>query len=93
MGVHELRSQAARTDSGVILQSVDRETMQVRYGGRVMDVQVERGIESYAFYFPPSPLWDDGLPIGDEELDVIKQAIVEVQGFWGFRVDFLLLEV
>ena len=59
MSVHELRSQAARTDTGVVLSTVDRDTMRVEYAGHVMHVPVERGTEGYGFYLPAIPTWDD----------------------------------
>ncbi|MFC7530401.1 hypothetical protein [Actinoplanes sp. GCM10030250] len=93
MGVENIRSQAARTDNGVVLRNVDRETMRVEYGGRVMDVQVERGVERSGIYLPPSPTWNDGEVVEEETLVLIKGAIVEIQEYWGFAADFLVLEV
>ena len=93
MSVHELRSQAARTDTGVMLQTVDRDTMRVDYAGHVMHVPVERGLEGYGFYFPPVPTWDDEEPVSVPDLSVVKAAIVEIQQHWGFGADFHVLEV
>ncbi|WP_433827589.1 hypothetical protein ACQP2E_37015 [Actinoplanes sp. CA-015351] len=93
MAVHELRSQAARTDSGVVLGTVDRETMRVEYLGHVMHLPVDRGLHSYGFYLPPSPVWDDSVAVSEQELAVVKNAIVEIQRFWGFAVDFHVLGV
>ncbi|MEV6306285.1 hypothetical protein AB0M02_43225 [Actinoplanes sp. NPDC051861] len=92
MGVQDLDSQAARTDTGVLLQSLDRETMRLEFAGHTMNLPVERGLLSYGFYLPLSPQWSDGAPISPNDLTVIKQAIVEIQKHWGFHVDFLVLE-
>jgi hypothetical protein len=93
VAVTEIRSQAARTDTGVLLRTVDRETMLVEFGGRVMHVPVDRGVESYGFYLPAVPTWDDSDEVSAEDLAVVKAAIVEIQRHWGFGVDFLVLEV
>ncbi|WP_229067766.1 hypothetical protein [Actinoplanes sp. DH11] len=93
MAVHDIRSQAARTDTGVLLRTVDRETMRVEYEGHVMHVPVDRGLHAYGFYLPPSPTWDDSSSISAGDLTVVKAAIVEIQRHWGFGVDFHVLEV
>ncbi|MEU8237313.1 hypothetical protein AB0C07_03605 [Actinoplanes missouriensis] len=93
MAVHEIRSQAARTDSGVLLRTVDRETMRVEFRGRVMHVPVDRGLGSYGFYLPVAPTWDDETAVSSEDLELVKAAIVEIQRHWGFGVDFHVLEV
>jgi len=88
MGVRELRSQEAQHDSGVILRSVDRETMQVEYQGRTLDLDVDRAPGDYAFYLPAAPTWDDGSPIPADTIDLIKNAITEIERFWGANVEF-----
>lgn len=93
MAVHEIRSQVARTDSGVLLRTVDRDTMLVEYHGHAMHLPVERGLISYGFYLPAAPTWDDASPVSPSDLDLVKAAIVEIQRHWGFGVDFLALEV
>ncbi|GLY05233.1 MULTISPECIES: hypothetical protein [Actinoplanes] len=93
MGVHDIRSQAARTDTGVTLRSVDRETMRVEYAGHGMTLPVDRGMESCGFYLTATPHWDDGSAVPSEDLAVVKEAIVEIQRHWGFRADFLTLEI
>ncbi|MBB2945700.1 hypothetical protein FB565_005458 [Actinoplanes lutulentus] len=93
MAVHEVRSQAARTDSGVLLLGVDRETMRVEFAGHVLHVAVDRGLSSYGFYLPAEPVWDDSVALSAQELAVVKDAIVEIQRFWGFAVDFHVLGV
>ncbi|BBH65120.1 hypothetical protein ACTI_18050 [Actinoplanes sp. OR16] len=93
MAVHDIRSQVARTDSGVVLKSVDRETMLVSFRGHSMHLPVDRGMVSYGFYLSPAPTWDDDSAVSAPDLAVVKQAIVEIQRHWGFGVDFHVLEV
>ncbi|MEU4691746.1 hypothetical protein [Actinoplanes sp. NPDC023714] len=93
MAVHEIRSQAARTDSGVLLRTVDRETMLVEFRGHAMHLPVDRGLHSYGFYLPPAPMWDDESAVSAGDLVVVKEAIVEIQRHWGFGVDFHVLKV
>ena len=93
MAVHDIRSQVARTDSGVVLKTVDRETMLVEFGGHAMHLPVDRGLVSYGFYLTAVPVWDDSLPVSTGDLTVVKAAIVEIQRHWGFGVDFHVLEV
>jgi hypothetical protein len=88
MGVRELRSQEAQHDSGVILRSVDRDTMQVDYQGRRLNLPVDRAPGDYAFYLPTDPRWDDGSPIPAETIDLIKNAITEIEHHWGSTVEF-----
>ena len=90
MGVQELGSQSARTDTGVTLAGVDRETLRASYRGRRMLLAVEDG-RSYGVYLPRVPTWDDGDPVGPEDLAVIKDAVVEVLRFWGFGTEFITL--
>ncbi|GIE34198.1 hypothetical protein Ait01nite_072430 [Actinoplanes italicus] len=91
MGVQELDSQAARTDTGVVLLSVDRETMRAEYRGRNVILPVDRGIGSHGIYLPRVPAWDDGEPIPAEDLAVIKDAVVEVLRHWGTDTEFITL--
>jgi hypothetical protein len=93
VAVEEIRSQAARTDTGVMLRTVDRETMLVEFGGHVMHVPVDRGLGSYGFYLPAVPVWDDSVEVSEGDLAVVKAAIVEIQRHWGFGVDFLVFGV
>ncbi|MEU4618458.1 hypothetical protein AB0G04_00570 [Actinoplanes sp. NPDC023801] len=91
MSVHEIRSQAARTDTGVVLRSVDRETLRADYRGRSMVLPVDRGIGSHGVYLPRIPVWDDGEPIPAEDLAVIKDGVAEVLLYWGTDTEFITL--
>jgi hypothetical protein len=91
MGVQELDSQAARTDTGVVLLSVDRETLRADYRGHSVLLPVDRGIGSYGIYLPRVPAWDDGEPIPAEDLAVLKDAVVEVLRYWGTGTEFITL--
>ncbi|GGN34096.1 hypothetical protein FHR83_006071 [Actinoplanes campanulatus] len=91
MGVEEIRSQAARTDTGVVLRSVDRETLRADYRGHSMVLPVDRGIGSYGVYLPRVPVWDDGEPIAADDLAVIRAAVVEVLEHWGTLTEFITL--
>jgi hypothetical protein len=88
MGVRELRSQEAQHDSGVILRSIDRDTMQVEYQGRRLNLPVDRAPGDYAFYLPADPRWDDGSPIRADTVDLIKNAITEIERHWGAAAEF-----
>ncbi|MEV0901222.1 hypothetical protein [Actinoplanes sp. NPDC049802] len=91
MGVHDIASQAARTDTGVIVRNVDRETMRADYRGRSMILPVDRGVGSDGVYLPRAPVWDDGEPIDPEDLAVIKDAVVEILRHWGAETEFITL--
>jgi hypothetical protein len=91
MGVQAIRSQAARTDSGVVLRSVDRETLAADYRGHTIVLPVDRGIGSYGVYLPRVPVWDDGEPVPDGDLVVIKEAVVDVLRYWGTGTEFITL--
>lgn len=92
MGVKELDSQAARTDTGVVLLSVDRETLRAEYRGRSVLLPVDRGVGSHGIYLPRVPAWDDGEPIPGEELAVIKDGVVEILRYWGTDTEFITLK-
>jgi hypothetical protein len=92
MGVENIRSQAARTDTGVVLRSVDRETLRADYRGRSMILPVDRGIGSHGIYLPAIPAWEDGEPIPAADLTVIKDAVVEVLRYWGSETEFITLD-
>jgi hypothetical protein len=89
MAVRELRSQEAQNDAGVILRSVDRETMQVEYRGRTLDFMVDRAPNDYGVYLPAEATWADGTPIDDGTLALLRDAIVEIMRHWNTRVEFL----
>jgi hypothetical protein len=91
MGVQELSSQSARTDTGVTLAGVDRETLRASYQGRSMLLAVEDGLNSYGVYLPRVPTWNDGDPVAEEDLTVIKDAVVEILRYWGFGTEFITL--
>jgi hypothetical protein len=91
VGVHEIRSQEAQNDAGVILRSIDRETMQVEYQGRRLNLPVDRAPGDYAFYLPADPRWDDGTRISADSLDLVKTAITEIERHWGAKVEFLTI--
>ncbi|WP_430781297.1 hypothetical protein [Actinoplanes sp. G11-F43] len=91
MGVHELGSQSARTDTGVVVRSVDRETLRTEYRGRSMPLPVDQGLGSLGVYLPRTPLWDDGQPVAAEDLVVVREAVTEVLRHWGFDTEFLEL--
>lgn len=55
MGVRELRSREAQRDSGVILRSFDRDTMQGEYQGHTLNLPVDRAPGDYACYLPANP--------------------------------------
>jgi hypothetical protein len=89
MAVRELRSQEAQNDAGVILRSVDRETMQLEYQGRTLNVGVDRAPNDYGVYLPANPAWNDGTPVDQGTLALLKDAIVEILRHWKTRVEFL----
>ena len=91
MGVHEIDSQAARTDTGVVVEGVDRETLRAGYRNRSMPLSVDNGLRSYGIYLPKVPAWDDGEPVSAADLAVIKAAVVEVLRHWGFSTEFIML--
>jgi len=91
MAVHEISSQAARTDTGVVVRGVDRETLRADYRDRSMPLGVDNGLRSYGIYIPRTPRWDDGDPVSAEDLTVIKDAVVEVLRHWGFTTEFIML--
>lgn len=91
MGIQELGSQSAQTDTGVVLRSVDRETLRADYRDRSMLLAVDGGPVSYGIYLPRVPTWDNGDPIATGDLAVIKEAVVEVLRHWGFATEFVTL--
>lgn len=91
MSVEEIQSQAARTDTGVVLRSVDRETLRADYLGRSVVLPVDRGVGSHGIYLPVAPRWDDGEPIRAVDLAVIKAAVIEVLRHWGSETEFITL--
>jgi hypothetical protein len=91
MGIQELGSQSAQTDTGVVLRSVDRENLRADYRDRSMLLAVDGAPASYGVYLPRVPTWDNGEPIPEDELAVIKEAVVEVLRHWGFTTEFITL--
>ncbi|MFC4067109.1 hypothetical protein [Actinoplanes subglobosus] len=91
MGVEDIRSQEARTDTGVVLRSVDRETLRADYRGRSIVLPVDRGAGSHGIYLPAVPAWDDGEPVEAADLSVVKEAVVEVLRHWGADTEFITL--
>ncbi|HWS32876.1 MAG TPA: hypothetical protein VN408_09050 [Actinoplanes sp.] len=91
MGVHELGSQSARTDTGVVVYSVDRETLRTEYRGRSMPLPVDQGLGSIGVYLPQTPLWDDGEPVAPDDLTVLRTAVADVLRYWGFDTEFVTL--
>lgn len=91
MAVRELRSQEAQHDSGAILRSAGREAMQFELGGRVLTIDVDRGIGSDLFYLPATLRWDDGSPIAPDIAERIRPIITEVENFWGSTAEFRTL--
>ena len=89
MAVRELRSQEAQNDAGVILRSVNRETMQLEYQGRTLNIGVDRAPNDYGVYLPADPVWSDGTPIDLGTLALLRDAIVEILRHWNTRVEFL----
>jgi hypothetical protein len=89
MAVRDLRSQEAQNDAGVILRSVDRQSMQVEYQGRTLTFVVDRAPNSYGAYLPVNPTWNDGTPIDQGTVALLKDAIVEILRHWKTRVEFL----
>ena len=89
MAVRELRSQEAQNDAGVILRSVNRETMQLEYQGRTLNIGVDRAPNDYGVYLPANPVWSDGTPIDQGTLAQLRDAIVEIMRYWNTRVEFL----
>jgi hypothetical protein len=89
MAVRDLLSQAAQNDAGVILRSVDRQTMRVEYEGRALNFVVDRAPHDYGVYLPANPTWNDGTPIDQGTLALLKDAIVEILRHWKTRVEFL----
>jgi hypothetical protein len=89
MAVRDLRSQEAQNDTGVILRSIDRETMQLEHRGRTLNVGVDRAPGSYGVYLPAQPTWNDGTPVDDAERAVLSTAITEILGHWNIRAEFM----
>lgn len=88
MSVRELRNQEAEHDSGVVLRNLDRFTVQVEYRQRTLDLFVERSPGDYTIYLPARPVWDDGSPIPTETMQLIRDAVAEIEAFWGARTTF-----
>lgn len=91
MGIQELGSQSAQTDTGVVLRSVDRETLRADYRDGSMLLAVDGGLASYGVYLPRVPTWDNGDPVPARDLAVIKEAVVEILRHWGFATEFITL--
>lgn len=91
MGVRALDSQSARTGTGVVVRSVDRETLRADYRGRSMALPVDQGLRSIGVYLFRTPRWDGGEPLSVDDLAVIREAVVDVLRFWGFATEFLEL--
>jgi hypothetical protein len=89
MTVRDLRSQEAQNDAGVILRSVDRETMQLELDGRTLNFGVDRAPGSYGVYLPARPLWNDGTPVTPAELSLLRAAIVEILAHWETEAEFV----
>lgn len=92
MGVRALGSQSAQTGTGVVVRSVDRETLRADYRGRSLPLPVDRGLRSLGVYLPQTPIWDDGEPIATDDLNVIRVAVVDVLRYWGFDAEFVTLD-
>ena len=91
MGIQELGSQSAQTDTGVVLRSVDRETLRADFRDGSMLLAIDGGPVSYGVYLPRVPTWDNGDPVVEEDLAVIKEAVAEVLRHWGFTTEFITL--
>lgn len=91
MGIERIASQAARTDTGVLLRSVDRETMRAEYRGHTLTLPVGRGLRSYGVYLSPTPRWDDGALIPADELATVKAGIAEILHHWKSATELLTL--
>jgi len=91
MAIERIASQAARTDTGVLLRSVDRETMRAEYRGRTLTLPVDHGLRSCGVYLSPTPHWDDGTPLLAEDLTTVKAGIVEILHHWKTATEFLTL--
>ncbi len=90
MPVHELRSQEAQHDSGAIVRSYGRDAVQFEWRGRVMTLNVERGIGGDVFFLPTDLRWDDEDPLDDEAAALVRPVIEEVNAFWGSNSEFRL---
>ena len=91
MAVHELRSQEAQHDSGVILRSAGREAVQLELDGRTLRLEIDRGVGRDLFYLPASPVWDDGTPMDPALAGRLPQIIGEIEEFWGSSAQFRIL--
>ncbi|WP_328468030.1 hypothetical protein OHA21_50655 [Actinoplanes sp. NBC_00393] len=83
MNIEILNDQAARNDRGVLLRSIDRETIRVEYEGRTLDLSVDRAPDSYGFHLPSSPVWSDGGTIPDATMELIMDSVVEIHRHQG----------
>lgn len=88
MSVRELRSQEAEHDSGIVLRTLDRFTMQLEHRGRKLNLGVDRAPGRALFYVPKAPAWNDGSAIGDDELELLQRVVTEIEAFWGTAADF-----
>jgi hypothetical protein len=91
VSVRKIYNQEAQHDSGMILRSIDRETMQVEYQGQTLTLGVDRGLRGELFYLPATLRWDDGTPIPPETAELIKPAITEIENFWNRTPEFRIL--
>ena len=91
MTVRKLQSQEAQHDSGAILRSHGRDAMQFEFDGRVMTIDVDRGIGADMFYLPAAPKWDDGALAEPEIVAMLRPVITEIEQFWGSSAEFRTL--
>jgi hypothetical protein len=93
VSVRKIYNQEAQHDSGMILRSIDHETMQVEHQGHTLTLDVDRGLKGELFYLPAALHWDDGAPIPSEIAELIKPAITEIENFWNRTLEFRTLGV
>jgi hypothetical protein len=87
MAVTDLSPQKVRHDSGAIVASVDRETIEYVVDGRTWQIPVDRGPEYY-FLISSSPQWTDGTPLTESELASAKRVIQEAYDHWRIPIHF-----
>ncbi|HWS32875.1 MAG TPA: hypothetical protein VN408_09045 [Actinoplanes sp.] len=88
MPIHALRSQEAQHDSGAVVRSHGRDAVQFQLHGRVMTINVERGVGSDTFFLPTELRWDDETPLDAEAAALVRPVLQETNSFWGSESEF-----
>jgi hypothetical protein len=88
VAVRELRNQEAQHDSGAIVRNHGREQVQFEHDGKVLTLEVERGVRNVVFYMPARLRWDNGDEMPAEVADLVRPVIDEVERFWRSSATF-----